>query len=73
MSETHYLSTSLAMLLTSNTRQLLKHIQGHSPRNSMLIPHLKLPLSKLGPDVYQSMLLREMGVINTHLIDNSDM
>ncbi|KAJ1164226.1 hypothetical protein NDU88_004671 [Pleurodeles waltl] len=47
------------MLLTSRPRQLLKHIQGHSPRNNMLIRHLELPPAKLGPAAHQSTLARE--------------
>lgn len=38
-----------AILLTPHIPQLLKHIQGHSLRNNMLILHLKLLLAKLGP------------------------
>lgn len=43
----HWLS---AILLTPHIWQLLKHIQGHSQRNNMLILHLKLLLAKAGPD-----------------------
>ena len=43
----HWLS---AILLTPHIWQLLRHIQGHSQRNDMLILYLKLLLAKLGPD-----------------------
>ena len=42
-----------AVLLRPHTGQLLRHIQGHSRRSSMLILCLKLRLAKLGPDVPQ--------------------